>query len=1055
MPIKLCNKIILSCSNSKNEAESSANHIDLDANDKIKVFGFEHVIAGISDICWIESICKVLQPILSPAQTSLDQCFIHKISLISSPAFFYDSHSFLKILSTKHVLFSHLFPRNKQRANDIWPHFMANGQIDIFQHVGITSASFQKSVTVFGKYIQQQIYWLSVTSKKCADYRFFFKHIIVNTHLWTFHEIKKNRKKFETNIKHAVAQKHNIRMIIYFCFKSLIFEANIIWYFYFRDVKSLTPGSARSKRVSDMNEVKQTSFGKWTAFSVESHFSSYHGFFISFSNQEQFQDVHVFSDFNKHLESHINEDTFGSSFAEWQLIDWKQIIKALDNMQYGKCIAYLHRLATLVDAINIDQGDIESKKGKEFREKVLHETRLTLYGQGQLFQGFMNCIQAMMEVLKIFFRELKEYEGDLTESQRKNMVQDVDNRLVGEYMHKSIVSIYDRFKEICDIHYPLFSEYLHCIPRIKYILSEATQILQSRTDLSKMMMTNARLLCNEHLIELQQTFDLIGDALIRDELFMCKSTREWIQQKRDYFNAPPPNLVYTPSNNVLIIKDAINFNLVKRKLPRSILTQGTLLQYVVDTEMDKWFESTLFRVLSDSLVFNPWIKIVLEGQYNSFQCDSYKQSDTQIYEQIANLEKINVIDDNFEDIQHLYEYKGLYGYKSALSFIDADELKLIYREICSQIPKEIMMTNPLQQNKRNNDSHQIFYSFCGDISHYPYFDIALDKVEMIQNVFISGSAFDESVETFASHCWNLSHHLLKSPSASKIVFLSLNVGNAKKYQCDFIARKNNYQYTAKTLIQAAQSRQSICMELMVTSPVLKKYVMVTLEVFLIYHQLQSNRYRLCWSFRADVIFTAIFFEIKDAIMFWRAYSVGNIESEYNLEHKDYKKELLNQLQFFEDSAEFDAYFHCALRYKALNGECDGIVEIYRFFEESTLCGKCIESVQQLRLTKTMLDNRDSSRYIKNQMNRAVVSRQIKESVIYSSKIVFSDLLTFFDRCMLIYLQSYYKLYNAVDADVNSVLKQMIKVLRPLKNASSVAWSSWLINKNKSILVHRS
>merc|ERR1712129_211467 len=200
--------------------------------------------------------------------------------------------------------------------------------------------------------------------------------------------------------------------------------------------------------------------------------------------------------------------------------------------------------------------------------------------------------------------------------------------------------------------------------------------------------------------------------------------------------------------------------------------------------------------------------------------------------------------------------------------------------------------------------------------------------------------------------------------------------------------------------------------------------------------------------------TTIFFAIDDAIKFWRAYAVGNIESEYNLEHKDYKKDLQSQMQFFHDSAEMDAYFHSVVRYKALQNECDGIVEIYRFFEESTLCGKCVESLQQLRLTQTLLTNRDSSRFIKNQMNRSVVSKQIKQSVAFAKKVIFSDLMTFFDRCMLIYLQKYYRLEKAADEDVKDALNQMIKVLIPLKNASIVAWSSCLISTNPNICMHQ-
>ena len=270
-----------------------------------------------------------------------------------------------------------------------------------------------------------------------------------------------------------------------------------------------------------------------------------------------------------------------------------------------------------------------------------------------------------------------------------------------------------------------------------------------------------------------------------------------------------------------------------------------------------------------------------------------------------------------------------------------------------------------------------------------------------------------------------------------------------------IIKKTNYQFAQKLLVQAAKTRQSITMQLLVASSVLKQYLSVNLNIFLIYHETTTNRYRLCWPFRADIIFTALFFEVNDAVKFWRAYSVGDLSSSYNLEHKDYRRELLGELQDYEDNAQFDCYFHSALRYKALNQDINGIVEIHRFFAESTLCGKCIESLQQLRLIQRILNYRKSSRFLKNQMNRQIVSRQMKESVTYSKQIIFSDLLTFFDRTMLMYLQRYYDLYNAVDDDIYPALNEMIKLLIPVKHSCTMAWASWLIERNKNMLIHKS
>ena len=309
--------------------------------EKFKVFGFEHVISGISDVYWIECICKALKDIINPIDTTLDQCSIHKISLISSPVFFADSYEFLDSLSREHVLFAHLFPRSRKiNGGRSWPYFMANGNIDIYHHVGITSATFQKAVSTFSKYIQQQIYWISVKSKKAANYRFFFQHLIVNEknpHFWTFDAIKKNRKKYETNIKHAVAQKHSIKMIFYFVGpdEALLFECRVIWYFYFRDVKTVKSAAVSrqgtrkaslqlhiktlEKELDDINQQKP----EWTSFSVNSYTSAYHGIFVNY------EDIELFSAFFRHLQSQITGQTFGSSFEDWQLTDWSQIIKGM------------------------------------------------------------------------------------------------------------------------------------------------------------------------------------------------------------------------------------------------------------------------------------------------------------------------------------------------------------------------------------------------------------------------------------------------------------------------------------------------------------------------------------------------------------------------------------------------------------------------------------------------------------------------------------------------------------------------------------------------------
>jgi len=571
-----------------------------------------------------------------------------------------------------------------------------------------------------------------------------------------------------------------------------------------------------------------------------------------------------------------------------------------------------------------------------------------------------------------------------------------------------------------------------------------------------------------HLSELHEVFELIGNTLIRDHLSQCPSTRQWIKKRRDFLKSPPPKLEYTPSNKVMIVREAVDRNLSTFQIPRSIPLRGTFLQYAVDTEMDRWFVKTLFTVLSDAQVFNPFIKMVVEAQQMAFKFDSFKQSDDDIAAKILNLDAIRLVADDEgpplaelsghgaierEDLQHLYRFDGLFGYKSALSFVNATVLRNIQKDLRLHIPCKLMTDGGERDDVAAADAVQshIFLSLCGEVGHYPHFDLQFDAIELVQNVFIAGSRFEETVEIFGCHCWNLSQFLLKK--SSSVTFLSLSIGG-NKYHCDMIIKKSNVQFAQKLLVQAAKTRKAISMELMVASAILAKYLSVKLDIFLIFHEITTNRYRLCWPFRADIIFTAIFFELDDAVKFWRAYSVGDLSSGYNLEHKDYRRELLGELQHFEDSAQFDLYFHSALRYKALNQDTDGVVEIYRFFEESTLCGKCIESLQQLSLIQRILNHRKSGRFVKNQMNRQIVSRQMKDAVTYSKQIIFSELLTFFDRTMLMYLRRYYDLYNAIDDEIYPALGQMIRLLVPVKHSVTTAWAKWLSSRNPAMLIRK-
>jgi len=1038
--------------------------------DEFKLFGLDYVVNKISDIHWAEGICRILQPILSPIQVTMDECSVNKISLISAPIFFYDPQPFLSTLARQHILFSHLFPSTRQCADSEWPYFMCCGQIDCHHHVACSSGVFQKSMSSFIKIVQQQIYWLSVQSKKSAEYRFFFKHLIVDNHdrnqqYWTFREIKENRTKFEVSIKHAVVQKHAIRMIFYFVGPddTLLFECETWWHFHYRQPPNPQPVQPEAAKYNQIDAMKDAKRLQWNSFSINSHFTCYHGLFV---NEH---DVAVYIDLFEHLETEINEVTFGTSFADWQLQDWRDTLDALNQMKYGTVVAYIYKFAVLVDSTNLDrkkfeglsQTQIRDRRLKidRFRDEVLQEMRLTLYSQGQLFQGFMNCCLRMMEMWRIFDRELNEHEQQMREQQQRrgtvsesnnNQLQEADYRVAGQWMHKVIHGVVQRFNQICDLYYPLNSEYMHCIPRIKFLLARCMENAPPWTDWRKMVKEPMGRSVWNCCSEVQTMFDMLGDTMIRDELGMCISARKWIQKRRELLNYNKPNLAFKPTENRIVIQDAIEYNTQRRQFPTTIIRQATLLQYAVETELDRWFSDTLFDILSSSHASNPYIKMTVEAQKMALQFESYKQSDAEITDEVINIDEIELVENEtiaMKDIHHLYTYQGLYGYISALLFVDAKAMQDLHEDMISHIPMKVMR-NELHLG---SDS-RVFLSFCGEVAHYPHFDIGIDHMDMIQTVAISGSSFEDVVDTFATHCWLLTQSLFNITNLkhqSSVIFISLNIG-FKEYGSEVIRNKNNESLICKMIIQAAKSRQAINLELKIASDVLNQYISVTLHLYLIYHESVNDWYRLCWPFQTEVIFTSIFFEIDDAITFWRAYSVGNIESEYNSEHKDYRRELAQKLQDYHASCDLDEYLHVALRYKALYKDCSGVVEIYRLFDKNTMCGMCIEALKQLRLAQTLLDSKKMCPYFKHQMNSRMLNQQIKGSLHNAEEILFSDAFTFFDRTILRYLTEHGK--EEDDETMADVVDVLIKVMNCVKSPIIMACTSWLTRKNENMLI---
>ena len=87
------------------------------------------------------------------------------------------------------------------------------------------------------------------------------------------------------------------------------------------------------------------------------------------------------------------------------------------------------------------------------------------------------------------------------------------------------------------------------------------------------------------------------------------------------------------------------------------------------------------------------------------------------------------------------------------------------------------------------------------------------------------------------------------------------------------------------------------------------------------------------------------------------------------------------------------------------------------------------------------------------MNTQIVSGQIENAVQYSKQVVFSELLVFLDRLVLVYLKKHYELEDATPDYVYNALNQIIKKIIPIKHATTMSWAKWLLMRNPNILVH--
>ena len=112
---------------------------------------------------------------------------------------------------------------------------------------------------------------------------------------------------------------------------------------------------------------------------------------------------------------------------------------------------------------------------------------------------------------------------------------------------------------------------------------------------------------------------MIGDTLVRDDLGMSNATKDWIAKRREYLERSAPKLDIKPLTEVMVLETAYELNRTQKKLPPNVIKQGTLLQYCIDTEIDKWLAQAMQYVLSGPLLINPFITIIVNAQQMCFK----------------------------------------------------------------------------------------------------------------------------------------------------------------------------------------------------------------------------------------------------------------------------------------------------------------------------------------------------------------------------------------------------------------------------------------------------
>ena len=245
-----------------------------------------------------------------------------------------------------------------------------------------------------------------------------------------------------------------------------------------------------------------------------------------------------------------------------------------------------------------------------------------------------------------------------------------------------------------------------------------------------------------------------------------------------------------------------------------------------------------------------------------------------------------------------------------------------------------------------------------------------------------------------------------------------------------------------------------------------QYILTTIKLCLVFHSILRDEYTCCWPNSAELIFTTLFNDPTNALQYLTIFFGTQTDSTFskeqcdiddarNMHHRQYTEDLLFELELFRENCLLPNYFLNILKYKCLKQDKNGIIQIYRFFDNQMLPGKTFTVIRQLILLEKILHLGKSSRFIQNQLDTTMLQVQLQSLVYGCRQIVFANELTFFDRTMLNYTVPLSNLERRITNldEMDHLLKathDMKRVLITLLHACSFCWARWLDARNNSI-----